>query len=43
MHISEEDMKILRKSIKFVKSLRNKQEKQKNIKQNKSSSIKKAA
>jgi len=43
MYMSEEDLKILRKSIKFVKSLRNKKEKQKNIKQNKSSSLKKAA
>ena len=44
MYMSDEDLRILRKSIKFVKSLRDKQEKQKNnTKQNKNSSIKKAA
>lgn len=44
MYMSDEDLKILRKSIKFVKRLRNKQEKQKNdTKRNKNSSIKKAA
>lgn len=42
MYMSDEDWKILRKSIKYVKSLRNKKEKS-NKKQGKNSSLKKVA
>lgn len=44
MYMSDEDWKILRKSIKYVKSLRNKKTKvNKNKKQNKSSTLKRVA
>ena len=42
MYMSDEDWKILRKSIKYVKSLRNKKNKS-NKKQGKNSNLKKVA
>ena len=43
MYMSDEDWKILRKSIKYVKSLRKKNKVNKNKKQNKSSTLKRVA